>query len=298
MLRTFLTATFLLAATLAVHGQTSADAQLQQYVKELQTSPEDLKVRREIREKIIKLVATMPTRPPLPAEAEKHGFRAEYLAKSASTPEDFAKIADEYADAAMLAPWVAEYYQNWGIALDKSNSLEWAKDKFELYLIAAPNASDRADVRRKIAELELRMEQAAEAKKAEDAAAFQRQQQQAAAARVEEERQQKIARLEGRVWVYYNKSFGCNFEIHYVHGHLVGWSCCPPNAKCSQCPNKGDLCKAYETQEVDLEAGPLYLDRDNGVKWTFSLSNDLRTLTMDAIDPYFGNSRQVYQSKQ
>jgi hypothetical protein len=210
---------------LALQGQapTTADVQLQQYVKDLQSSAADLKIRREIREKIIKLVATMPSPPALPDEAEKHGFKAEYLAKSAQTAADFAKVADEYGSASNIAPWVAQYYENWAIALDKANGLEYAKDKFELYLIAAPNATDRTDVRRKIAELEVRLDEAASQAKADAESQAQAQASAAAAAQASDERRRLNAPFEGHAWDWRDKSNGVLNELRFNGGFLEWW---------------------------------------------------------------------------
>jgi hypothetical protein len=144
-------------------SDTQKETQLQEFIAELRSSKSDIAVRHAIREKIIKLVATMPTPPKLPEEAEKHGFRAEAMLRLAKTPLDFQQAADEYAAASMSAPWVAEYYENWALQLEKAGNLSDAKDKLELYLLGAPNASDRTDVKRKIAELEVLAEKKAAA---------------------------------------------------------------------------------------------------------------------------------------
>lgn len=145
-----------------VHGQGDVSVGLEDYMGQLQADPDN----RPIREKIIKLVASMPAPPPLPENAEERGFKAEYLAKSAKSKADFQAAADKYFYATVLAPWVADFYKNLGLALVGAEEYEDAKDKFELYLIAAPNAPDGAAVRKKIAEIEVRMEQAEDAKKA------------------------------------------------------------------------------------------------------------------------------------
>jgi hypothetical protein len=56
---------------------------------------------------------------------------------------------------------VPAYYFNQGIAHEKAGKLREAKQSFEFYLLAAPNAQDAREVRKRIAGLEFAMEKAA-----------------------------------------------------------------------------------------------------------------------------------------
>ncbi len=142
----------------SIHAQTSNPQQtLNQYVADLQKNPGDY----ALREKIIKHVQTMKPAPAVPIEAEKFEGRAEFAIKSAKTEADFFDAAKEYEKALLIAPWVPAWYFNQGIAFEKTGKLKEAKMCFEFYLLAAPNAGDARDVRKRIAGLEYAMEKAA-----------------------------------------------------------------------------------------------------------------------------------------
>jgi tetratricopeptide (TPR) repeat protein len=94
-------------------------------------------------------------------EAEKFEGRAEFAIKSAKTEADFLDAAKEYEKALLIAPWVPAYYFNQGIAFEKAGKLKEAKQSFETYLLAAPNAQDARDVRKRIAGLEYAIEKLA-----------------------------------------------------------------------------------------------------------------------------------------
>ncbi len=130
---------------------------LNRYVADLQKTPNDY----ALREKIIRHVQTMKPAPAVPIEAEKFEGRAEFAIKSAKTEADFLDAAKEYEKALLIAPWVPAYYFNQGIAFEKSGKLKEAKRSLEFYLLAAPNAQDARDVRKRIAGLEYAMEKAA-----------------------------------------------------------------------------------------------------------------------------------------
>lgn len=66
--------------------------------------------------------------------------------------------------ASLLAPCVASYYFNLGVAYDKGGRPRDAIRNFKLYLVAAPNADDARDVRKRIAGLEYTMEKAGRVK--------------------------------------------------------------------------------------------------------------------------------------
>jgi hypothetical protein len=130
---------------------------LNQFVADLQKNPSDY----ALREKIIRHVQAMKPAPAVPFEAEKFEGRAEFAIKNAKTEADFLDAAKEYEKALLVAPWVPAYYFNQGIAFEKAGKLKEAKRSFEFYLLAAPNAQDARDVRKRIAGLEYAMEKMA-----------------------------------------------------------------------------------------------------------------------------------------
>ena len=130
---------------------------LNQYIADLQKNPNDY----ALREKIIKHVQTMKPAPAVPKEAEKFEGRAEFAIKNAKIEADFLDAAKEYEKALLIAPWVPAYYFNQGIAFEKAGKPKEAKQSFEFYLLAAPNAQDAREVRKRIAGLEYAMEKVA-----------------------------------------------------------------------------------------------------------------------------------------
>jgi len=150
---------FAIAVNVTFHAQAqSATPQqtLNQYLSDLQKNPGDY----ALREKIIRHAQTMKPAPAVPIEAEKFEGRAEFAIKNAKTEADFLDAAKEYEKALLIAPWVPAYYFNQGIAFEKAGKLKEAKRSFEFYLLAAPNAQDAREVRKRIAGFEYAMEKA------------------------------------------------------------------------------------------------------------------------------------------
>lgn len=136
---------------------TNLQETLNQYVSDLQKHPDDS----TLREKVIRHAQTMRPAPAVPVEAEKFEGRAEFAIKNAKNAQDFLDAAKEYEKALRIAPWVADDYFNQGIAYEKGGKLKEATQSFEFYLLAAPNAKDAREVRKRIAGLEYALEKAA-----------------------------------------------------------------------------------------------------------------------------------------
>lgn len=115
---------------------------------------------RRVREKIIAIALKMKPPPKIPDAVIEHEGRAETAAQMAKKPEDFLLAAREYREATRLAPWVARYYFNLGVVLEKSGRLAEAAQNYELYLLAAIGASDEREVKKKIAGLKFKQEMA------------------------------------------------------------------------------------------------------------------------------------------
>jgi tetratricopeptide (TPR) repeat protein len=129
---------------------------LQQYVADLQKDPNDS----ALREKIIKLAQEMKLAPAAPAEVHELAGRAGYAIKNATSEADFVAAAEAYGKASLLAPWVADYYFNGGVAYEKANRFDDAIAAFNWYLLAAPNAKDANEVRERIGGLKYAREKA------------------------------------------------------------------------------------------------------------------------------------------
>ncbi len=84
--------------------------------------------------------------PAIPAEALNQAVAAAAAANTAATPADYAAAARAMDLAARAAPWVAEYHFMHGGFLAKAQANAAAARAFSLYLEAAPDARDRAEV--------------------------------------------------------------------------------------------------------------------------------------------------------
>jgi tetratricopeptide (TPR) repeat protein len=146
---------------------TNSQAILTQSIANLQGNPADA----AMREKIIRLVLTMNPKPAVPDEVATHEGAAEYAFKNAKTVADFADAAKEYEKALLAAPWLAADYYNCGVAHEKAEEFDAAIRNFSLYLIAAPDAQDTTEVRKRIGAVKYQAEKAVEAKAETDAAA-------------------------------------------------------------------------------------------------------------------------------
>jgi tetratricopeptide (TPR) repeat protein len=134
--------------------------QLNHYIADLQKNPSD----GALREKIIKLVLGLDPKPATPDDAAVAAAKGktifEHTAQTGSK-DDLKAAADAFAQASVLAPWVADYYFNQGSALEKAGQFEDAIRALDFYLVAAPNASDANDVRGKIEGIKYEKEKAA-----------------------------------------------------------------------------------------------------------------------------------------
>ena len=180
-----------LIAMASVNAQTPQE-QLLQLVTQLQKSPTD----NALREKIIKLAASMKPAPAVPDEGIRFEGRGQYAFKAAKTEADALAAAQEYEKAVAAAPWVLGYYSDLCTIYDKAGKPADAKRNCSFYLIGLSDPDRITDTKRRIAGLEFGIEKAAgDAAKA--------QQEKAEAERVRNERAQRdslVEKLHG-IWV-------------------------------------------------------------------------------------------------
>ena len=139
--------------SISAHTQSPRE-QLKQMVEQLQKSPTG----DALREKIIKLAQEVKPPPAVSADAEKFEGRAQYAFRNAKSEIEFLDAAREYLKAVEAAPWVAGYYHDLCVILEKANHPAEAARACKLYLTAAPQASDAGDVRKRVAGLEYALE--------------------------------------------------------------------------------------------------------------------------------------------
>jgi ankyrin repeat protein len=107
-----------------------------------------------LRRSIIDLALKQHPAPLIPADAEAAAGRGAYIFKSSKSADDTLNAAKEYLTAIEIAPWVANYYYNLCTVLEKTAYTQQALHACQLYLIAAPNASDAGDMQQRIAGLQ------------------------------------------------------------------------------------------------------------------------------------------------
>lgn len=144
------------SAAAAAPPPTPAES-LAQDLSELRKNPQD----KDLRERIIKLALATTPAPPVPGEVYELEGRAAAALKDAQTPQDYLDAAQALEQALLLVPWVADDYLNLAAAQEKAGKDLDAAASLGLYLVAAPEARDAKDVRRRIGALKYRAEKAA-----------------------------------------------------------------------------------------------------------------------------------------
>ncbi len=145
----------------------SQSPDLPSLVTQFQKAPTD----NALREKIIKLAASMKPAPAVPDEALKYEGRAQFAFKNAKSESDYVSAAQEYEKAVAAAPWVAGYYSDLCTIYEKAGKFAEAKQNCSFYLIALSDPNEISDLKKRIAGLDYGVEQAAKTKAAAEAAA-------------------------------------------------------------------------------------------------------------------------------
>lgn len=117
------------------------------------------------REEIIYLASLMSPLPDVGEEARRKAIEGATAFKHASNTQGFEEAKRHLQEAADLAPWWPDAYYNLGLVLEKLRQFDEARDNFEHYVLAAPEANDLETVREKIYELEYLEERTQEAGK-------------------------------------------------------------------------------------------------------------------------------------
>jgi tetratricopeptide (TPR) repeat protein len=103
-----------------------------------------------IRKQIIDLVRRAKLDLPVPDEVNTLVGRATYEFKNAKDADDFYAPYRDFRQASILAPGLPDLYFNLGLAAEKIESFDEAVRWLNLYLVVAPNATDRAQVEQRI----------------------------------------------------------------------------------------------------------------------------------------------------
>jgi tetratricopeptide (TPR) repeat protein len=113
----------------------------------------------------------MKPAPAVPEDAERRIARGGVALKEAKSSADYQSAAQEFEQAALAAPWLADAYYQAGMARSKAEDYAGAASAFKLYLLAAPTAKNAKDVKTLMYEMEYKGEKAGKEKAAQQAAA-------------------------------------------------------------------------------------------------------------------------------
>ena len=127
--------------------------QLNQMVQQLQKTPND----NALREKIIKLAASIKPAPALPDEAERRMVRGAAAFKSATSAAGYQDAAKEFEQATQAAPWYGDAYFNLGVSQDKAGNYEAALRSLKFARLTSP---DSKEIKTLMYEVEFRQEKA------------------------------------------------------------------------------------------------------------------------------------------
>ncbi len=125
--------------------------ELYQLVMQLQKTPADT----ALREKIIKLAATMKPAPAIPEESERRMARGVAAFEGAKSVADYQDAIKEFQAAVDAAPWYGDAYFKLGFTQDKAEKYAEALQSLKWAQMAAPDAKN---IKTLIYEVEFRNE--------------------------------------------------------------------------------------------------------------------------------------------
>jgi len=132
----------------SVHAQTPQQT-LTQYLSDLQKNLNDY----ALREKIIKHVQTMRPKPAVPEEARRYFVEGNALLKAAKEQKGYGLAIDSYRQCLLIAPWWAEAYNNYAVALELAGQFDESVNALKLYIATNPGEAESRKVQDKIYEI-------------------------------------------------------------------------------------------------------------------------------------------------
>lgn len=120
--------------------------ELRQMVEQLQKTPGD----NALRERIIKLAATIKPPPAIPEAAREPFVMGATVLKKATDTAGAVKAVDLFTQAIHIAPWYAEAYRSRALARETAGQFEAAIDDLTLYLGFKLSDGERRTVQDKI----------------------------------------------------------------------------------------------------------------------------------------------------
>lgn len=140
----------------------SPEDTLNQYVTDLQKNPNDY----VLREKIIKHLQTMTPAPAIPEEARRYFIEGNALLKAAKEQGGYGLAIEAFRQCLLIAPWWAEAYNNYAVALDVANQFDDAVAALKLYIATSPGEGEARKAQDKIYEIGAKKKLAAMAREA------------------------------------------------------------------------------------------------------------------------------------
>jgi tetratricopeptide (TPR) repeat protein len=178
-------------ALLPAQAQTgNPQGMLSQYISELQKNPND----NALREKIINLVQGMKPVPAIPEEARRYFIEGNALLKAAKEQKGYGLAIDTYRKCLLIAPWWAEAYYNYAVALDLANQFDEAVNVLKLYIATNPGGEESRKAQDKIYEIGAKKKLAAQEREESSP--------QAAAAREQNKFDDLLKKVDGRRYFY------------------------------------------------------------------------------------------------
>ncbi len=278
----------LFAIVIPARAQTTTPRQtLNQYVADLQKSPDDT----ALRQKIIAIAKTMRPAPAIPEEARGHYVMAATFMEKAKDNAGLERAIEQYKAALLAAPWWADAYKKLATAQKAADHYDDAVASLNLYLLTQP--PDARDAQDEIYKLKALKESAADDQKmaaekaqaaAAQAAAEEQQRRQAAAQKaIEDQRAQQAAAEERKVREqedFLRRIDGAQYVHDFGNGYVVTLTVLGDTIR----GNK-DTAASSTTYKIAghklheyLQNGQLVLDRG----MTGSISEDGNTIGLDS----------------
>jgi len=118
----------------------SPRAQLKQMVEQLQATPGDS----ALRERIIKLAASIKPAPAIPEEANRAFVKGNVFQKEAKDASGYELAISAYRDVLRAAPWWGDAYYNLAVALESARKFDEAVASLKLFIASVQAGSAEA----------------------------------------------------------------------------------------------------------------------------------------------------------
>src|SRR5258705_10035814 len=129
----------LLALAASAYAQSPRE-QLKQMVEQLQATPGD----NALRERIIKLAASIKPAPAIPEEANRAFVKGNVFQKDAKDASGYELAISAYRDALRAAPWWGDAYYNLAVALESARKFDEAIAPLKLFIASVQAGSVEA----------------------------------------------------------------------------------------------------------------------------------------------------------